>query len=170
MSFTRRAAIAAAACTVALAILPSLAWSHGYKAGDLEIGHPWTRATPPAAKVAGGFLKITNKGGQPDRLLSAAFEGSNTVEVHEMSNEGGVMRMRELPRGLEIKPGETVELKPGGYHLMFIDLKAGLVEKQKLKGELVFEKAGRVSVEFAVEAIGAKGGDSDHSGHGAKTQ
>jgi periplasmic copper chaperone A len=172
MSFTRHAALIAAICTIALALLAPTAKAHEYRLGDLEIGHPWTRATPPSAKVAGGYLRITNKGATPDRLLSAAFTGSAITEVHEMAHEGGVMKMRELPKGLEIKPGETVELKPGSFHLMFIDLKAGLKEKEQPKGVLVFEKAGRVEVEFAVEAIGARsGGGHDHQGHGApKTQ
>ena len=145
------------------------ALAHGYKAGDLEIGHPWTRSTPPSAQVAGGFLKITNRGSAPDRLVSATFDGSSTVEIHEMAHANGVMTMRELAQGLTIKPGETIELKPGGYHLMFIGLKARLIEKQRPKGVLVFEKAGRVEVEFAVESMGARGGDH-HGHHGAKTQ
>jgi periplasmic copper chaperone A len=168
MSFTRQAALIAAICTIALALLAPTAKAHEYRLGDLAIGHPWTRATPPSAKVAGGYLKITNKGATPDRLLSAEFTGSSTTEVHEMAHEGGVMTMRELPRGIEIKPGETVELKPGGFHLMFIDLKAGLKEKERPKGVLVFEKAGRIEVEFAVETMGARsGGGHDHHEHGA---
>ncbi len=170
MSFTRRAALIAASSTILLAAFAPSVRAHGYKLGDLEIGHPWTRATPPSARVAGGFLKITNKGTVADRLLSATFTGSGTTEVHEMAHEGGVMRMRELPNGLEIKPGETVELKPGGFHLMFIGLKAALAEKERLKGELVFERAGRIEVDFAVEGMGARGGEHDHHGHApAKT-
>ena len=169
MYFTRRAALIAATCTIALAFLAPDARAHGYKIGELEIGHPWTRATPPSAKVAGGFLTITNKGNQPDRLISATFDGSTSTEVHEMTHEGGVMKMRELPKGLEIKPGETVELKPGGFHLMFIGLKSDLKEKERLKGTLVFEKAGKIEVDFAVEAIGARGGNAqEHHNHGAK--
>lgn len=170
MFLNRRAALAAF-CSLSLA-LPALA--HGYKVGDLEIGHPWTRATPPSAKVGGGFLRITNRSAAPDRLLSATFDNSSSVEVHEMAHENGVMKMRELPRGIEIKPGETIELKPGGLHLMFMGLKTPLVEKQKVKGVLVFEKAGRIEVEFAVESMGARGdhhgGHGGHGDHGAKTQ
>ncbi len=177
MLFHRRAALAALCCLS----LASPAFAHGYQVGDLEIGHPWTRATPPSARVAGGFLKITNRGAAPDRLVSASFEGSSTVEIHEMAHANGVMTMRELPKGLEIKPGETVELKPGGFHLMFMGLKAQLAEKQRLKGVLTFEKAGRVEVEYVVESMGARGGDAHgnhggghggghHGNHGAKTQ
>jgi periplasmic copper chaperone A len=164
MSIFRTAALAA---TLAFATL-SAAMAHGYTLGDLVIGHPWTRATAPAAKVAGGYLTVENKGAQPDRLLSASFAGSSTVEVHEMSMDGGVMRMRELPKGLEIKPGAKIELKPGGYHLMFMGLTDGLKQGESLKGVLVFERAGRIEVEFKVEAIGARG-EHDHSGHAPKT-
>ncbi len=128
MSFRFPAAFAA--MLVLLAGWAGPAFAHGYTLGDLVIGHPWTRATPPAAKVAGGFLTIENKGAQADRLLSATFSGSNIVEVHEMAMDGGVMRMRELPKGLAIPPGGKVELRPGGYHLMFIDLKAGLKKER----------------------------------------
>jgi periplasmic copper chaperone A len=170
MSFIRIAATAASLAVIAIAGLAPRAAAHGYTLGDLAIGHPWTRATAPAAKVAAGYLTVENKGREPDRLLSAAFAGSDIVEVHEMAVEAGVMRMRELPKGIEIAPGKKVELRPGGLHLMFIDLKMGLKEGENIKGLLVFEKAGRIEVEFKVEAIGARGGqDHHHHGHAPKT-
>ena len=145
----------------------SPAGAHDYNIGSLTIGHPWVRATPKGAAVAGGYLKITNKGKEADRLIggSAAFAGR--VEIHEMSEESGVMKMRHLPKGIEIKPGETVELKPGAVHVMFMDLKVPLVKDQKPrpKGTLVFEKAGTVEVEYAVEAVGGSPGEHDHGAH-----
>lgn len=152
---------------VVLAFASTAALSHEYQLGPLKIGHPWARATPKGASVAGGYLKITNTGTTPDRLIggSAAFAGR--FEIHEMSEQGGVMKMRHLPRGLEIKPGETVELKPGSFHVMFMDLKQPLVKDQKPrpKGTLVFEKAGTVEVEYAVEAVGSSPGGHGHHGH-----
>jgi periplasmic copper chaperone A len=165
MSFTTRAALFAAITTLALAIFGPASFAHGYKIGDLEIGHPWTRATPPSAKVAGGFLTIKNNGTSEDRLLSATFVGSSTTEVHEMAHEGGVMKMRELPKGFIIKPGEKVELRPGGFHLMFMNLRGDLKQDERLKGELVFEKAGRVEVEFKVESMGHKPKDATEHTH-----
>jgi periplasmic copper chaperone A len=174
MSYTRRAALAAAFSVVAIAALTPHARAHGYKIGDLEVGHPWTRTTPPSAKVAGGYLSIANKGSMPDRLRSATFTRSASTEVHEMTHEGGIMKMRELPDGIEIKPGQRVNLQPGGFHLMFIGLKEGLKEGETFNGTLVFEKAGSIEVGFKVEAMGykPKGADTehDHSAHGAKTQ
>ncbi len=139
----------------ALALTLGAAAAHDYKIGDLEIAHPWTRATPKGAKVAGGYLKITNQGAAPDRLVSARFELAPRVEIHEIVRTGGTASMRELKAGLEIKPGASVELKPGGYHIMFMDLKQPLERGQRIKGALTFEKAGTIEVEFTVEAAGA---------------
>ena len=116
----------------------------------------WSRATPPGARVAGGFVTIENKGAADDRLIGGSSEISNVFEVHEMSMEGGVMKMRALEKGLPVPKGDKVELKPGGYHVMFIDLKRGLKEGETFKGELQFEKAGKVPVEFKVMPVGAR--------------
>jgi len=140
-----------------------LAWSgaalaHSYKLGSLEIGHPWARATPPTAPTGGGFLTITNKGTAADRLVSASSPAAASVQVHEMKMEGNVMRMRELANGLEIAPGATVTLAPGGLHMMMMGLKAPLKQGEKVPLTLVFEKAGTIDVEIAVEAMGATPG------------
>jgi uncharacterized protein YcnI len=124
------------------------------KAGALNIEQPWSRATPGGAKVGGGYLRITNGGTTPDRLVGGSFPLAGKVEVHEMRMEGDVMRMKPVEGGLEIKPGATVELKPGGFHLMFMDLKEPLKEGQTVKGTLTFEKAGSVAVEYAVRGMG----------------
>lgn len=126
--------------------------------GSLKISAPWARATPKGAGVGGGYLKITNIGTEPDRLVGGASGISSRFEVHEMSMTEGVMKMRRLAGGLEIKPGQTVELKPGGYHVMFMGLKDQLVQGQHFKVTLQFEKAGKVDVDFAVEGIGAQTG------------
>ncbi len=122
-------------------------------AGSLEIATPWLRATPNGAKVAGGYLSITNKGSEPDRLIGAAIPLAPKGAVHEMSMDNGTMRMRELNDGLEIKPGETVELKPGGYHIMFEDLRQPLKQGDTIEGTLTFAKAGKVDVTFKVGGI-----------------
>ena len=85
----------------------------------ITLEQPWSRATPAGAKVGGGYLRITNTGPEPDRLVGGTFPLAAKVEVHEMSLEDNVMRMKQVEGGLEIEPGATVELKPGGYHLMF---------------------------------------------------
>jgi periplasmic copper chaperone A len=138
-----------------LALLGSPALAHDYKLGSLEIDHPWTRATPPTAKAGGGFLTITNKGSTADRLIAARSDASAKVEIHEMKMDGSVMRMRELEKGLEIPPGATVALKPGGYHIMFMELKSPLEKGAKVPVTLVFEKAGSIDVVFPVQEMGA---------------
>ncbi|TAJ35965.1 MAG: copper chaperone PCu(A)C [Reyranella sp.] len=137
-----------------LLFVPVIARAHDYKLGTLEISHPWTRATPPSAQAGGGFLTVTNKGTTPDRLVAARSGASDKVEIHEMKMDGNVMRMRELEKGLEIPAGATVMLKPGGFHIMFMGLKAPFAKDAKVPVTLVFEKAGSLDVELAVEALG----------------
>jgi copper(I)-binding protein len=128
--------------------------------GDLTVTSPWTRATPGGAKIAGGYLKISNNGTSADRFVGAKSDVTDHVEIHEMSMSDGVMKMRPLPNGLEIKPGETVELKSGGYHLMFMDLKQPLKQGDTFKATLQFERAGPLEVSFNVNALGATGGNA----------
>ena len=138
----------------ALALAAPAALAHDYKAGAIVINHPWTRATPPGAKVASGYFKLTNTGAAPDRLVAVTAAPAGRVEIHEMSNDNGVMRMRPLKNGIAVAPGATVELKPESFHLMMLDLKQPLVKGERVKGTLTFEKAGPVEVEFLVEALG----------------
>jgi copper(I)-binding protein len=131
------------------------AHARDYKAGALDIADPWSRATPKGASVAAGYMKITNTGTAPDRLISGSSEAASTFEVHEMTMENGVAKMRPVKGGLEIKPGETVELKPGSFHVMFVGLKKPLANGGQIKATLVFEKAGTLNVEFDVHEMGA---------------
>src|SRR6185295_20201413 len=88
-----------------LALAVNAASAHEYKAGSLEIKHPWARATPKGATVAGGYLKLINTGTAPDRLIGGSTEVAGKFEIHEMSTDNGVMKMRMLGNGIEIKPG-----------------------------------------------------------------
>ncbi len=145
-----RLTLAALLATVALA-----AQARDYKLGALEIVNPWTRATPASAPSGGGFLVITNTGKTADRLIAVKSQTSGKVEIHEMKMDGNVMRMRELEKGLEIPPGGSVELKPGGYHIMFMGLKAPFEKDTRVPATLVFEKAGSIDVELSVVPLGA---------------
>jgi len=135
------------------------------KVGALTIEQPWSRATPAGASVGGGYLRITNNGPDSDRLVGGSFPGASRVEVHEMSMDGDVMRMKQVSGGLEIKPGATVELKPGAGHLMFMDLKEPLKEGQTVKGTLLFEKAGSVEVEYTVRGLGGAAPSAEEHHH-----
>jgi copper(I)-binding protein len=138
-----------------LAATAGAALAQTYSVGPMKVDQPWVRATPGGARVGGGYMTITNSGATPDRFLGVTLPQAARGEVHEMKMEGGTMQMREVKGGLEIGPGQKVELKPGGYHIMFMDLRAPFKPGDKLKGQLRFEKAGTVDVEFKVESIGA---------------
>jgi len=166
-----KSVLLAAMLATTLTFAATAASAHEYKAGSLEIKHPWSRATPKGATVGGGYMKIINTGTAPDRLVGGSSEVAGKFEIHEMSMDNGVMKMRMLANGIEIKPGQTVEFKPGSYHLMFVGISKPLEQGKRVKGTLEFEKAGKVEVEYAVEAIGGApkgepaGGHSGHQGH-----
>ncbi|HET9245532.1 MAG TPA: copper chaperone PCu(A)C, partial [Xanthobacteraceae bacterium] len=104
--------------TAAVGLAVTGASAGDYKAGSLDISSPWSRATPKGSSVAAGYVKITNSGSAPDRLIGGSSDVASKFEVHEMRMENGVAKMRPVTGGLEIKPGETVELKPGSFHIM----------------------------------------------------
>ncbi len=133
----------------------------------IVIDNAWSRATPGGATVGAGYFTVTNKGSVSDRLIGVTSAVADHAEVHEMAMKDGVMTMRPLTNGIEIKPGETVQLKPGGNHVMMFGLKQPLTAGEKVKGTLTFEKAGTVDIEYAVQGIGgppprATGGGAMH--------
>ena len=138
---------AIAGATLALAALSAVA--HSFKLGEIDIGHPYARPTREGQTVGAGYLKLANKG-PADRLVSATSPAAGTVEIHSMSMEGDVMKMRQID-AIEIATGQTVELKPGGYHLMLMGLKAPLKVGDKFPLTLKFEKSGEVVVTVNVE-------------------
>ncbi|MBD9371417.1 copper chaperone PCu(A)C [Rhizobium sp. ARZ01] len=140
------------------------AFAHDYKAGNLEINHPASRATLAGAPVGGGFMKIVNHGKEADRLVSITSPVSDDVQLHEMAMENDVMKMRQLKDGIEIPAGAAVELKPGGLHVMFMAIKQPFKEGEKFAATLNFEKAGPVAVEFDVGPPKKK----DEKQHGQK--
>jgi periplasmic copper chaperone A len=140
--------------------LTTICFAHDYTAGSIHVEHPWSRVVPKGANVAVGYLEIKNTGTAPDRLIGGSSEIAGRLEIHEMSMNGGVMTMRPLEGGIEIAPGKSIKLEPGGNHLMFLDLKTPPVKGKFFRVMLVFEKAGKIDVEFDVEGMGIPGGDS----------
>lgn len=128
--------------------------AHDYKAGSIKIAHPWSRATPPSATIGAGYLTLTNEGSEPDRLIGATSTAARSLEVHEMSVDDGVMRMKPVAGGLEIPAGGTVALEPGGLHFMIMGLTKPLVEGERVPVTLTFEKAGSFDVELAIDKLG----------------
>ncbi len=125
-------------------------------AGKLVIEGAWARPTPEGTSISAGYLKITNRGEAPDALLGVSTPVADSAELHEskMTDEG-VMTMRPLENGLEIKPGETIELKPAGAHIMILGVKQPLKDGQTIPIKLTFKSAGAVEVTFAVKPLGA---------------
>jgi copper(I)-binding protein len=151
-----------------LALFSSAASAHGYDLGSIHIDHPWARATPKGANIGGGYMKITNRGMTPDRLVGGSTSVAGGFAIHKMTMEHDVMKMRPMEHGVEIKPGATVDLGVESFHIMFEGLKQPLEQGQRIKGKLVFEKAGSIEVEYEVEGIGAKSAmpeEPDTHGH-----
>jgi len=127
-------------------------------AGGLKISAAWSRATPKGASVGGGYMKITNTGTAMDRLIGGSSSICGHFELHEMKMENDVMKMRPVANGIEIKPGQTIEFGPSGYHVMLIGLTRQLLQGDHFQATLEFAKAGKVDVDFVVEGIGARTG------------
>ena len=138
--------------------------AHEVTAKGFKISHPWVRALPKGMTVTAGYAKITNTGKEADKLLSASMVGAEKAELHTTIMEGDVAKMRPLAEGLVIGPGETVELKTAGAHIMFLGVSKPLVEDSYMTGTLVFEKAGKIDIEFAVAAA-AEGAAAGHEHH-----
>jgi hypothetical protein len=161
----RAAAAMAVAGLVAGAASGRDACAAEFKAGDISIEQPWSRATPGGAKVASGYLTIKNNAATPDRLVSATAEIAGRAEIHQMSMTDGMMKMRQLTDGLPIPAEGSVALEPASYHLMFVDLKKPLKEGETFSGTLAFAKAGTVEVTFEVRGTGAAAPDEGAHQH-----
>jgi copper(I)-binding protein len=142
------------------ALLAASLLAHEIETPSLKIGHPWARPTVPGQSSGGGYLSIQNKSGAPERLLGGRSPNAR-VELHQMSMEGSIMRMREID-GIDLPPGANVELKPGGRHIMLMDLKTPLKVGDKLPLILRFRNAGEVPVEMWVELPKV---ESEHKHH-----
>lgn len=151
--------------SAALHVLPINAFAHGFTIGDIEIGHPFARATPHGAVTGAAYLKLTNRGDTADRLVSASGEVARQIEIHESNIEQSIVSMRPVADGIHIAAGETVELVPGGYHLMLIGLSRPLAEGEKVPVTLTFEKAGEIEVELAIEASVPANSEDPHANH-----
>jgi copper(I)-binding protein len=151
---------------IAAALLATPALAHSVTVGSLTITDLWTRATPPGAPTAAGYLTITNKGSEADTLVSATSPDAQHGELHHMAMKDGVMTMNAVDGGIPIPAGGSVKLAPDGFHIMFVTLSAPLKEGGKLPVTLTFAKAGSVTTFLHILAIGASGpGDMDNMGN-----
>src|SRR5579863_4416483 len=146
----------AGVCAFAAAYLVAAsAGAADYDVGPIHISQPWARATPKGASSAAAYMMLTNNGKTPDRVSCVSSDASAECQIHSMTMDNGVMVMRPVEGGLEIKPGETVTLKPGGFHMMLLNLKHPLEQGNSLQATLKFDSAGTVQVDYPIAGIGA---------------
>lgn len=147
---TRLAGTLLLACSV---LMTNTALAHDYTQGEVTIGHPWSRPTPPGTPMGVGYMAITNNGTSDIRFASAMSPRAKRVSIHESRMTDGVMSMRPLENGLIIPAGETVELKPHGYHLMLEKLNSPLKEGERIPLTVTFEGAENMDVELNVQPL-----------------
>jgi len=122
--------------------------AHAQRSADIDVKSAWARPTVAGQMGTGAFMHLTSKEGA--RLLGASSDVAGVVEIHEMAMQGNVMQMRAI-RSLDLPPGSTVELKPGGHHMMLMDLKRPLATGEKIKVELRLETRDKKLVTQPVE-------------------
>lgn len=148
-----------------LSAMASAALAHGYQARKLTIQHPWSRETAAGQAVGGGFMTISNQGASEDRLVSGTSPVAAEVQLHTMTMDGGVMRMRQVEGGIAVPAHGKLELKPGSFHIMFMGLKRQLRQGERFPVTLRFQRAGNVTVRFAVQPVTSTGPmEQSHAG------
>lgn len=155
-----RISVIALSITLALGYADAVT-AHDATAGDVTISAAYARAMLPGAKVGGGYLSITNVG-TADRLVGATSDRAPSVQIHEMKMEGGIMIMREIKGGVPVPAKGVLELKPGGYHLMFMNVSNPFKQGETIHTVLTFEKAGSVEVALTVGAAAGSVPDMNH--------
>ncbi len=153
---------AVAALAVLTLAVPALA--HGFKAGAIEIEHPWARATADGGANGAVYMVLNNEGKSADRLLSATSPAAAKVELHAHIDDNGVMRMRQV-NAIDLGADATVKLAPGGLHVMLLGLTESLKKGKAFPLTLTFEKAGAVTVQVAVQGAGDLKPDHDGVEH-----
>lgn len=155
----RFSVLAAALLATLFAAAPAAAHEF-HRLGDIVIEQPWSRATP--VKVGGAYMTLRNNGDAADRLVKVTSPVAERVEIHETKIEGGMAMMRPVT-AIELKRGSSVQLKPGGLHVMLMGLQRPLTEGERIKLALTFERAGTIEIEARVEKAGAMSpGDHQH--------
>lgn len=146
-------------------------WAQDARAGAIRTDNPWTRATPPSAPTGAGYMTLTNEGREADRLLKVLSPIAGRAEIHTMEIVDDVSRMRRQKDGVELPPGKTVEFKPGGIHIMFMDLTQPIRPGTTVPVTLALQRAGKVDVELSAAPTGATsapGGSASGAAHHGK--
>jgi len=150
----------------ALATLGAAAPAQANQSESLAVHYAWSRETAAGQSVGGGFMTISNREAAADRLLSGTSPVAAEVQLHTMTMDGGIMRMRRVEGGIAVPAKGTLELKPGSYHIMFMGLKRQLRQGERFPLTLRFQRAGSVTVQVSVQPVTSSGPmDSGHAGH-----
>ena len=144
------------AALLMVAAVPAFAQS-----SSIQVANPWAPATPSGAKTGAVYMTIDNKLSIADRLTGLSSEVAKKLQIHETKTDKGITKMREISGGLPVPVGGSVVLKPGGYHVMLIDLNKPLKAGETFPLTLVFEKAGNISITVPVQSLGATGATHD---------
>jgi len=139
--------------SIALMALAGSIQAQEAKVGSIKIENAYVRATAPGQPAAGAFMKIDNSGAA-DQLVSASSPAAGEVQLHQMSMEGNVMKMGQV-KDIAVPANGSVDLKPGGYHIMLMNIKAPLKAGETVPVKLKFAKAGEVEVKLPVNAVGS---------------
>ena len=134
--------LAAALVLVSATLSTTSGRASDYRIGPMVVAQPWARATPKGASTGAAYMTITNTGSAPDRVSCVSSDASAECQIHIMAIENGVMKMRRIEGGLEIRPDETALFKPSGMHLMLVHLKHPLDQGKTVKTTLKFDNAG----------------------------
>lgn len=134
-------------------VAPGIAFAHGAAAGNISVSHAWTRAVVVTGMNGGGYVTIVNSGNEHDRLIAIKTDIAESTELHETVEKDGMMHMQFLPDGIPVPANSTVELKPGGLHLMLLKVKRKTEPGEQIPVTLVFERAGELATHLAVQPI-----------------
>lgn len=151
----RRRAVQLLGYFFVLASVPK-AWAQEHRLGTMRADKGWTRATPPAAPTGAGYLTLVNEGSEPDRLIGVTSTIARRAEIHSMEMNGDIARMRWLKEGVLLPPRQAVELKPGGIHIMLMELAEPIRQDNPVPVTLEFERAGKLDIHLMVAPIGAR--------------
>ncbi len=157
--------VLSAAFSMAVAVT---VWAHEYSSGHLVIAHPHMTAPLPGANISAGYLTITNRGSETERLIAVSADFAKKGQIHSVAIVNGTAKMRPVTNGIEIPPGQSVVLKKGGFHMMFLQVSQDVRVGKLQTVSLMFEKASRIDVEMIVVKpvdIDDEPEAQDHTGH-----
>jgi len=157
----RSVLISSLAIGIAALAFSGSAYAHDYKGGTLQIEHPWARATAPGQGAGAGYLVIKNMGKVDDKLVSISTSAAEKAELHKTTEENNMSKMSAVD-DLAVPAGKTVRLTSGGYHIMFMRIKAPFKQGTKIPATLTFAKAGQIRIDFTVEPLTYKSDQAEH--------